>query len=48
MCRLQIWKKRSILDGNFNVQYLSKNKTMNFLGNFKEQRLIIVLVLVIP
>ena len=48
ICRLQIWKKRSTLDGNLNVHYICQNKAMNLLQIlFKRQRLIVVLVLVI-
>ena len=47
ICRLQIWKKRSTLDGNLNIHYIWQNKEVNFLQIFKGQNLIIVLVLVI-
>ena len=47
ICRLQIWKKRSTLDGNLNIHYIWQNKEVNFLQIFKGQNLIIVLVLII-
>ena len=46
ICRLHIWKKRSILNENLNIHYIWQNKTMNFFHSFKEQRLIIVLLLI--
>ena len=45
--RLQIWKKRSTLDGNLNIHYIWQNKEVNFLQIFKGKDLIIVLVQVI-
>ena len=47
ICRLQIRKKRSTLDGNLNIHYIWQNKAVNFLLIFKGQYLIIVLALVI-
>ena len=45
ICSLQIWKKRSTLDGDWNVYYICQINLLQIL--FKRQRLIVVLVLVI-
>ena len=47
ICPLQIWKKRSTLDGNLNTHYIWQNKEVSSLQIFKGQNLIIVLALVI-
>ena len=47
ICRLQIWKKRSNVDGNLKIHFIWQNKGINFLQICKGQRVIMLHVLVV-